>query len=73
MIWIRIFRTKVEAEFARQILEEEGFKTSVSQDNLFGIPIEVFGVPARFRLMVEQKDFERVAEFLARKLNKRKK
>ena len=72
MVWIRIFRTRKEAEWAQKILKIGGFESSISEDKLFGIPIQRFGVPARFRLHVEHKDFEKVAEFLAKKLKKRK-
>ena len=71
MIWIRIFRTRLEAELAQKALKLGGFRTTISEDKLFGIPIQRFGVPARFRLMVEREDFEKVAEFLAGKLKKR--
>ena len=68
MVWIRIFRTRKEAERARNILKSGGFHTWVTEDTLFGIPIQRFGVPARFRLEVESRDFKKVAEFLAKKL-----
>jgi hypothetical protein len=71
MIWIRIFRTRREAEVAQKALNEGGFRAEISEDKLFGIPIQRFGVPARLRLMVERRDFEKVAEFLAGKLKKR--
>lgn len=69
MVWIRIFRTRKEAERAQKILKEGGFETKISEDKLFGIPIQRFGVPARFRLLIEGKDLERAAEYLAKKLN----
>lgn len=71
MVWIRIFRTRREAEWAQKILKKGGFVTTISEDKLFGIPIQRFGVPARFRLMIERKDLEKAAEFLAGKLNKK--
>ena len=71
MVWIRIFRTRREVELAQEALKEGGFKTTISEDKLFGIPIQRFGVPARFRLMIERKDLEKAAEFLAKKLKKR--
>lgn len=70
MVWIRIFRKREDAERAQKILTEGGFKTSIVEDKLFGIPIQKFGVPARFRLMVRSQDFEKVAEFLSRKIHK---
>ncbi len=71
MIWIRIFRTRKEAEQAQEILKKGGFNTIISEDKLFGIPIQRFGVPARFRLMIERRDLEKAAVFLAKKLKKR--
>ena len=68
MVWIRIFRTRKEAERAKEILKDGGFKTTISEDKLFGISIQRFGVPARFRLLIERKDLEKAAEFLAKKL-----
>lgn len=73
MVWIRIFRTRKEAERAKKILEKGGFQVSISEDKLFGIPIQRFGVPARFRLMIERKDLEKAAEFLAKKISKKEK
>ena len=72
MVWIRIFRTRKEAEWAKEILKKDGFKTNISEDKLFGIPIQKFGVSARFRLLIERHDLERAAEFLAKKLRKEK-
>ncbi len=71
MVWIRIFRTRREAQEAEEILNKGGFHTVISEDKLFGIPIQRYGVPARFRLHVEHRDFKKVAEFLAKKLKKR--
>lgn len=73
MVWIRIFRTRKEAEWAKKILLKGGFESWITEDKLFGIPIQRFGVRARFRLMIERRDLERTAEFLAEKLKKRKK
>lgn len=71
MVWIRIFRTRKEAEWAQKILKRGGFETTISEDKLFGIPIQKFGVPARFRLLIEREDLEKAAEFLAKKLKKK--
>ncbi|OGH16498.1 MAG: hypothetical protein A3C30_04900 [Candidatus Levybacteria bacterium RIFCSPHIGHO2_02_FULL_40_18] len=71
MAWIRIFRTRKEALWAQKILEKGGFKTTISEDKLFGIPIQRFGVPARFRLLIERADLEKAAEFLAKKIKKK--
>jgi hypothetical protein len=71
MVWIRIFRTRTEAERAQDVLAEGGFKSVISEDKIFGIPIQKLGVPARFRLMVAREDYEKIAEFLAGKIKKR--
>ena len=71
MVWIRIFRTRKEAEWAQKILKKGGFETTISEDKLFSIPIQRFGVPARFRLMIEREYLEKAAEFLAKKLKKK--
>jgi hypothetical protein len=71
VIWIRIFRTRRQAEEAQKILKDGGFRTAIHEDKLFGIPIQRFGVPARFRLMVERRDFEKVVVFLANRLKER--
>jgi len=71
MVWIRIFRTRREAELAQEALREGGFNSTISEDKLFGIPIQRFGVPARFRLMIERRYLEKAAEFLAKKLKKK--
>lgn len=68
MVWIRIFRTRKEAQVAQEILKEGGFESWIKEDKLFGIPIQKFGVPARFRLMIERKNLDRAAEFLVKKL-----
>lgn len=71
MVWIRIFRTRQEAEWAQKILKKGGFESWIKEDKLFGIPIQRFGVPARFRLEAAREVYEKVAEFLAQKLKKK--
>ena len=74
MVWIRIFRTRREAEWAKDVLEEGGIYSSISEDNLDGVPIQKFNVPARFRLNIDSDDIKKAAEFLAKKLrNSRRK
>ena len=68
MVWIRIFRTRKEAEWAKKIVESGGFYAWITEDKLFGIPIQRFGVLGRFRLEIDRSDFEKVAKFLAKKL-----
>lgn len=72
MITIRIFRTRREAELARNVLKEGGFIAKVSEDKFNNVPIQQFGVPARFRLNIEDRDFLRVTKFLANKVKEAK-
>ena len=72
MAWIRIFRTRREAEIAKAILEGGGIYASISEDKFEGVPIQEFNVPARFRLEVPQEDIPRAAKYLASKLKKRR-
>lgn len=73
MICIRIFKTREEAELAKKILEEGEIFAEVSEDKLNNVPIQEFGVQARFRLHVADKDFIRAARFLLTELKKAKK
>lgn len=71
MIWIRIFRTRREAEAARAVLRQGGIETFIVEQDFEGVPIQKYGVPARFSLEVKSsKDYFRAAEFLAEKLKK---
>ena len=72
MICIRIFKTREEAERAKKILEEGEIVATISEDKFNNVPIQEFGVQARFRLHVADKDFIRAARFLASKLKKPK-
>jgi len=70
MIWVRIFDTRQEAQRAQKILADGGIESVVSEDKLWGIPIQRFGVRARFRLMVEDRDYPKTVKFIAEKLKK---
>lgn len=73
MISIRIFKTREDAEWAKQALEEGEILTTISEDEFNNVPIQKFGVQARFRLKVtDNKDLNRAAQFLARKLKEAK-
>lgn len=72
MICIRIFKTREEAQRAKKILEEGGIFTAISEDMFNNVPIQEFGVQARFRLHVDDKNLNRAAHFLATKLKKTK-
>ncbi|MEK9178485.1 MAG: hypothetical protein AAB801_01750 [Patescibacteria group bacterium] len=68
MITIRFFKTREDAERARQILEKAGFDAEVSEDKFNNVPIQKFGVRARYRLNVSDEDFYPVTAFLAKKI-----
>lgn len=72
MICIRIFKTREEAEWARDVLKEGGIHAIVSEDTFNHVPIQKFGVQARFRLKVEDRDFPKTTLFLAKKLKRAK-
>ncbi len=68
MALIRIFKTRKDAERAREILKEGGISADVNEDKFNNVPIQKFGIPARFRLQVSTEDFYKAAAFLAQKL-----
>ncbi len=68
MICIRIFKTRQEANLAKKVLEEGGISASISEDKFNNVPIQNFGVQARFRLHVADEDFYPAVKFLAGKL-----
>lgn len=71
MTLVRIFNTRGEAEKAQKVLEKGGIKSIVSEDKLWGVPIQKFGVPARFRLHVADEDYIKTAKYLAGKLKEK--
>jgi hypothetical protein len=73
VICIRIFKTREEAEWAKKILEEGEILATISEDKFNNTPIQKFGVPARFRLKIEDRDFPKAVRFLATKLRKAEK
>lgn len=68
MVCIRIFKTRQEAQLAKKVLEEIRIPATISEDTFNNIPIQKFGVPARFRLKIADRDLNRAASFLANKL-----
>jgi hypothetical protein len=68
MICIRFFDTRKDAELAKQFLVENGIYSEVSEDKFENISIQEFGVDARFRLKITEKDLVRTARLLAKKL-----
>ena len=72
MPWIRIFKTRIEAEKAQKILAEGGIESQISEDDFEGVPIIKYGVPARFKLNVRTTaEYYKAAEFLANIIKKK--
>lgn len=71
MALVRIFDSREEAKRAKKILKDGGISSTVTEDKFAGIPIQKFGVPARFRLHVEDSDYIKTAKYLAGKLKEK--
>jgi hypothetical protein len=71
MICIRIFKTREEAQRAKSVLEKGGIPCQITEDTFNKVPIQRFGVQARFRLRVADEDFVRATNFLAKLLRSR--
>lgn len=71
MALIRIFKTRKEAIWAKNILAEGRIVAEVVEDKFNDVPIQEFGVRARFRVIVADEDFQKSVEFLAGKLPRR--
>ena len=69
MICIRFFKTREEAEMGKKVLDEGGIQSEVTEDKFNNVPIQEFGVTARFRLNVADGDYYKAANFLAKKLS----
>ena len=70
MTLIRIFKTRKEAEWAVGILKEGAIPAFVSEDTFNNVPIQEFGVTARFRVLIDDDDYFKAAAFLANKLRR---
>jgi hypothetical protein len=70
VICIRIFKTRQETVSAKKALQKGDVTATITEDKFNNIPIQEFGVDARFRLKVEDKDFYKAARFLANELRK---
>ncbi len=68
MLCIRIFNTREKAELGKKILEEAGIYSVITEDTFNNVPIQNFGVRARFRLHVNEEDFLKTADLLAKKI-----
>ena len=69
MILVRVFDTPKEAKWARKALGEGGIKSVIQVDKFNGVPIQKFNVPARYRLLVEDRDFPKTVKYLGEKLS----
>ena len=67
---IRIFHSQKAAENAKKAIEAGGFSVYLKEDTFGGFPLSKFNMFRRFRLYVSEKDVNRVAEFLAKKIKK---
>lgn len=61
---IRVFRNRFEADFAKNILEEEGIKAMISADDCGGLRPDLSLTTGGVRLLVNQEDVERANELL---------
>ncbi len=68
MLCIRIFNNKEQAEFGQKILKESGIYSVITEDTFNNVPIQNFGVRARYRLHVNKEDFLKTADLLAKKV-----
>lgn len=73
MLCLRVFRTRKEAENAKTLLEQAGIIAVIKHDKFNNSPIEKFGVPARFKLIIPRDDLNKAASFLAKQIRIRKK
>ena len=69
MALVRIFDTRAEA--AQKVLKVGGIDSVITEDKFAGVPIQKFGVRARFRLFVADVDYIKTAKYLAGKLKKK--
>jgi hypothetical protein len=67
-VCMRIFFSREDAESAQDILKKGGFVSSISEDHFGELKLTDLGMVPRFRLMVEQRDYYKIAQFLANKL-----
>ena len=61
---VRMFPTRLEAEFAKQQLVAEGIPAFVTADDAGGMRPAPFAYTSGAELVVRQKDFERAAQLL---------
>jgi hypothetical protein len=69
---VRIFDTSSQAELAQKILKDGGIEAVVLEDKFDGVPIQEFNVPARYRLLVEDNDYQKTINYIAGKLRENK-
>lgn len=71
MALIRIFKTRKEALWAKDVLAQGQINAEVVEDKFNNVPIQKFGVRARFRVLVAHEDFEKSVIYLMEKLPKK--
>lgn len=72
MAWIRVFKSKSEAERAKEILAEGGIDSYITEEDIYGIPIVLHLTPAfKFKLNVKtREEYFEAAKYLAKLLKK---
>ncbi len=68
MICIRIFNSGKEAGWARRVLQDGGFKTEIKEDRFGKITLDRLGMKPRFRLLIQEEDFDKITLYLAKNL-----
>jgi len=68
---IRIFKTRQEASFAKNVLKEISIESYFKEDKFRELTLKDLGMESRFRLYISQDDINKAAQFLAKKIKRR--
>lgn len=68
---LRYFKSREDAERALIAIKEFGFDGQIVEDTFLGYPLIEFKVPRRFKLMVNREDYFKIAQALAKKMQKK--
>lgn len=69
---LRYFYDEEKAKEACQIVMSNEFECELLEDKFNDTSFDKFGMRRRFKVMVELKDYNKIAEFLAKKLRSRR-
>lgn len=69
---LRYFYDKDKAEEAILVVKELGYECEISEDTFNTVSFDKFGMKRRFKVLVELKDYNSIAESLAKKLRSRR-